>query len=185
LLNGKETPVADSPLRQALARPLGIVLLAAATLVPVAGVVAAVGLGSGIPAVASATDQGKLRLVLAHTGQIKEASTGLTSGQRSRLPEGVTAAQVLGGERFPVQIRFQIAGQPPMEREYRPAGLRREGPSRGFEEWTVSPGQHQVDIHLMDDGATWRPVFSGLVTVEPGQVRTLTFDTVKDATNLR
>ncbi|RME43700.1 MAG: hypothetical protein D6791_14840 [Chloroflexi bacterium] len=92
------------------------------------------------------------------------------------MPAGVSPEQVLGGERFPVHLRVQVDEQPAVERVYRPGGLRREGQVHGWESWLVSPGTHNVRIWLMDDGATWRTVFTGVVEVEAGYVRSLDYD---------
>jgi hypothetical protein len=39
----------------------------------------------------------------------------------------------------------------------------------------VTPGEHHLTINLMDDGASWRTVFSDTVTLAPGTVQILYF----------
>ncbi|HET7771822.1 MAG TPA: 4Fe-4S binding protein, partial [Chloroflexota bacterium] len=87
---------------------LGAILVAALASVPAAP--------TSVPA-----DHGQLRVVVQHKGAVKAASgAGLSHGEQSRLPEGVSAAQILGGERHPVRLRITAGGAAPLEREYRP-----------------------------------------------------------------
>ncbi len=128
------------------------------------------------PATATSMERGVVRVVLVHPGKFKAASSNLPPEVQTKLPASVSPEQVLGGERFPVRLRVEIDGRPVVERVYRPGGLRREGQVYGLESWSVPPGEHQVRLWLMDDETTWRPVFSGIVEVKPGRVRTLTYD---------
>ncbi len=128
------------------------------------------------PATAMSNRAGVIRVMLRHTGHLKVKPASLSPELEGKLPAGVSPEQVLGGERFPVHLRVQVDGQPAIERVYRPGGLRREGQVHGLESWPVSPGSHNVRIWLMDDGATWRLVFAGVVEVEAGHVRSLDYD---------
>ena len=83
---------------------------------------------------------------------------------------------MLGGERHPVRVRMEVDGAPAVEREYFPSGLRQEGTAYGLESWALPPGRHQVRLWMMDDRATWRPVFDGPVEVKAGHVRALIYD---------
>ena len=121
-------------------------------------------------------EQGQIRLVINHGGRLIAASDNLPPEIRDRLPENVDPAMVLGGERFPVRLRLAVDGELVVERVYEPTGLRGEGAIYGLESWWTSPGVHEVQIWLMDDGLEWRLVFDGQVDVPPGRVRTLLFD---------
>lgn len=135
-----------------------------------------VSLAAERPATATPSEQGVVRVVLVHPGKFKAPSSNLSPEVRAKLPASVSPEQVLGGERFPVRLRVEIDGRPVLERVYRPGGLRREGQVYGLESWPLPPGKHQVHLWLMDDETTWRPVFSGLVEVKAGHVRTLAYD---------
>jgi ferredoxin len=127
------------------------------------------------PATATSTTQGMMRVMLTHTAKLKGAAS-LSPEMQAKLPPGVTADQLLGGERHPVRVRMEVDEMPAVEREYLPSGLRHEGTAYGLESWALPPGRHQVRLWMMDDGATWRPVFDGLVEVEAGHVRALIYD---------
>lgn len=129
-----------------------------------------VALAAERPATATVGDHGVIRVVLKHPGKFKSASVNLSEEVRAKLPANVSPEQVLGGERFPVRLRVEIDGQQVMERTYRPGGLRREGQVYGLEWWSVPPGRHEVHLWMMDDGTTWRSVFSGTVDVPAGRV---------------
>jgi hypothetical protein len=155
-------------------------------LLPAFAVAAGVALLADRPAPGRATDEGQLRVVLAHAGKIKAATgAGLSPGEQTRLPAGVSAAQVLGGERHLVRLRLEVDGAPALEREFRPGGLHREGAAGGLETRALPPGQHHVRVHLMDDGAAWRVVFEGPVEAGAGEVRILTYEPERDAFALR
>ena len=83
---------------------------------------------------------------------------------------------VLGGERFPVRLRVQVDGKTILEETYEPRGLRREGAIEVLETYWLPPGEHQIDIWLIDDGADWQQVFAGTVTIPENGARTLLFD---------
>ncbi len=122
--------------------------------------------------------QGQIRLVINHGGHLIAASDNLPPEIREKLPDNVDPAMVLGGERFPVQLRLAVDGEIVIEQSYRPSGLRREGTVYGLDTWWVTPGNHDVQIWLNDDSATWRPVFSGMITVPEDGVSTFLFDEV-------
>ena len=117
-----------------------------------------------------------LRVLMAHTGQLKAVEGQLPEAMQTKLPPGVTASQVLGGERYPVRLRLEVDGQVVLERVYEPSGLRREGLAYAFENLALKPGVHQIRLSLMDDGRTWRVVFNDQVEVSPGSVLTLVFN---------
>jgi ferredoxin len=128
------------------------------------------------PAAAVSGEQGAVRVLLIHSGKLKHESGALSPEIAAKLPPGVSVQQVVGGERFPVHLRLQVDEGPVIERVYRPGGLRREGQVYGLESLALPPGNHQLRLWVMDDGANWRPVFAGPVDVEPGRVRILQYD---------
>ena len=80
----------------------------------------------------------------------------------------------MGGVRLPVRLRVAIDGEQVIEESYEGRGLRHEGSIYGVESQWVAPGEHAVQVWLMDDDVEWRLVFDDTVTVaEDGVVRLL------------
>ncbi|MEZ4862500.1 MAG: hydrogenase iron-sulfur subunit [Caldilineaceae bacterium] len=128
-----------------------------------------------LPARASLPAAAQIRLVLNHSGKLMAAASNLSPEVLAKLPPNVDPAQVLGGERFPVELQLLVDGQVVLERSYRPRGLRREGSVYGLESWWVQPGEHHLEIKLMDDGATWHTVFADTLAITPGAAQILYF----------
>ena len=128
-----------------------------------------------LPAQATLPEEAQLRLVINHSGQLIATSSNLSAEVLAKLPPNVDPAQVLGGERFPVHLRLIVDGERVLEERYRPRGLRREGSIYGLENWWLEPGEHAVEIQLMDDGATWRTVFAVALTIAPGEAQIFYF----------
>ncbi len=117
---------------------------------------------------------GQIRLVINHGGEVAAASGELSAEILEKLPENVDPAQVLGGARLPVRLRVAIDGEQVLEESYEARGLRQEGSIYGVESQWVTPGEHAVQVWLMDDEVEWRLVFDDTVTVvEDGVVRLL------------
>ncbi|MBK8899613.1 MAG: 4Fe-4S binding protein [Anaerolineaceae bacterium] len=122
----------------------------------------------------SLPDGGQIRLVINHGGAVAAASSELSAEVLAKLPENVDPAQVLGGTRLPVRLRVAIDGEVVIEESYEARGLRQEGSIYGIESRWITPGDHAVQIWLMDDEVEWRLVFDDTVTVaEDGVVRLL------------
>ncbi len=113
--------------------------------------------------------QAQIRLVLHHSGKLMAAAGELPPEIAAKLPENVDPARVLGGKRFPVQVRLVVDGEPVLEKTFRPRGLRSEGTSDGMAVWWLAPGRHQVQILLNDDSREWRPVFDAEVDLASGR----------------
>jgi hypothetical protein len=87
--------------------------------------------------------------------------------------------QVLGGERYPVQLRLQVDGGAEINREFGAGGLGKDGTIYGVDAWMLPAGKHQIELWMNDDGKDWRPVFSDALQVDAGRVRLLTFDATR------
>jgi ferredoxin len=124
-------------------------------------------------------EQGQLRIVINHAGELVNSLDNLDPEVAAKLPENVDPSLVLGGERFPVRLRVTVDGELTLEDSFEPGGLRREGIIFGNEEIWLPPGAHNVAIQMMDDGATWRPVFTGEVIVPDGGVSSLIYDEIQ------
>ena len=120
--------------------------------------------------------QAVVRVVMAHTPKLKVPADSEAAKLQTKLPEGVSATQILGGERYPVQLRLVVDGEIRLERTYEPSGLRREGSVTVVEQLRLPPGSHHVELWMMDDGQTWRQMVGRRVEVASYEVVTLAFD---------
>jgi NAD-dependent dihydropyrimidine dehydrogenase PreA subunit len=127
---------------------------------------------------ASVTHEAQIRLVMNHSGQLLNTTSNLSSDVLNKLPDNVDPSQVLGGERFPVQIRLIVDGETVSESVYKAGGLRHEGSIYAIETWNTTPGEHDVEIWLNDNDADWRLVFEGVVAVPSEGVAGLFYDRV-------
>ncbi|MBI5650449.1 MAG: hydrogenase iron-sulfur subunit [Chloroflexi bacterium] len=130
-----------------------------------------------IPGTASVAGQGMVRLALSHKGIVKH--TTANAALQSRLPTGVSVEQVLGGERYPVQLRLQVDGGAEIHREFGAGGLGKDGTIYGVDALMLPAGKHQIELWMNDNGKDWRQVFSDALQVDAGRVRTLTFDATR------
>ena len=122
-----------------------------------------------------------VRVLMVHPGKLKAVQGNLSAEMAAKLPPGLTEAQVLGGERYPVHLRVEIDGSLAWEGTYRPSGLRREGLAYALENVPLTPGNHFIRIQIMDDDTTWRTVFAGNLRIPKGRVITLLYDEEQDA----
>jgi len=137
------------------------------------------------PATNPVPEQGQIRLVITHGGQLLSTSENLDPEIVSKLPDNVDPSMVLGGERHPVQLRVSVDGDILFEQTYEPRGLRNEGAIFAQEMLWLSPDDYAVEIWLMDDEVEWRPVFSEIVTIADEGVSNLVFNEGQDAFQLK
>lgn len=125
-------------------------------------------------------DVAVVRVLMSHPGRVKAVKGTLSKEMAAKLPPGVTAEQVLGGERYPVRLRVEMDGKVVLDRTYSPAGLRHEGLTYAVEDLPVANGNHRLRVLLMDDGKTWRTAFDGPVTLSAGRVFSVVYDEEAD-----
>ena len=109
--------------------------------------------------------------------------TGIETNS-ANLPEGVTAEQVLGGARFPIEMQLLVDGDQIQAWTFQPSGLHKEGATYALENIWLAPGNYNVSLRMMDDGESWREVFSGPVTVGEGRAAVLTYTQSENAFTL-
>ena len=143
----------------------------------VGALVLGVGAAAERPATPYPDDVGALRLLIVHPGVRKASPPSDSEGSwDEKLPPGVSAEQLLGGEKRPLAVRVWLDGERFQERVYRAGGLRHEGLIRAVETWVLPTGSYALRVEMNPDGARWREVFSGEVRLEPGRVLTLRYD---------
>lgn len=125
----------------------------------------------------------ELRVIVEHPGKVSDS---LETGGIV-LPEGATvgAEQILGGERFPVLVRITLDGKVVAEETFKPRGLRGEGEINGLSSLALDPGTYQLKIEMQDDGGDRRTVYDDQVEVGAGRARSLIYDQLQDAFELR
>ena len=111
-----------------------------------------------------------LRLILNHNGQRMADSNNLPAEIAEKLPPNVDPATILGGERFPVQLRLIVNDDIVFEQRFEPGGLRSEGTIYATETHWLSPDSYHVVIEMIDDGGDWRTVFDDMVQIDGGRV---------------
>lgn len=134
-----------------------------------------------VPATASARDRGLVRIALEHEGEIIAQTADIPPEIATKLPEGVSPVQVLGGKRYPVQLRLFIDGELALENTYEPRGLRHEGSVSAVAYWWVQPGEHEVRLMLKDNSAAFREVYAANILLEGGQIVNLYYVRRDDA----
>ncbi len=156
-----------------------------ATGMVVLGLLVGIGLAGVQPSGTKVKEQAVIRLLLAHPGKLKAVKGTLSEEMAAKLPPGVSAEQVLGGERYPVQLRVEVDGQVIHEGVYRPGGLRREGLTYAVEDVRLGNGKHRVRVMMKDDdNGEWRPVFEQTLQLQGGRVVTLVYDEGSDTFRL-
>ncbi|MCP4284686.1 MAG: hydrogenase iron-sulfur subunit, partial [Gammaproteobacteria bacterium] len=133
-----------------------------------------------LPGGTLAAENSQLRITLEHGGVM----ISTVDASKYTLPEGVSAAEIMGGERHPVQLRLEIDGALALEKTYEPAGLRREGDIVELEVLPLSPGVHQITIQIKDDDGEWREVFTGEIEAPVAEVVDLAYDEEADTFEL-
>ena len=111
-----------------------------------------------------------VQLVLNHNGRLMAESNNLPPDIAEKLPPNVDPATILGGQRFPVQVRLLVDGDVAWEEVFEPGGLRGEGTIYAAETHWLTAGDHHIVVEMNDDGAGWRAVFDEMRAVEPDVV---------------
>ncbi len=112
-----------------------------------------------------------------HSGELLEAERRFTEEELERLPPHMRTEFVSSGERVPVRMRVYLDGTLLVEQEYRPRGLRRDGPSTAMERIELPEGTHTLRV-LINDTAhpdVWPHEWSGEVDFRSGDRRVLLF----------
>ena len=114
-----------------------------------------------------------IRLVMNHSSQRMAESSNLPADIAEKLPSNVDPATILGGQRFPLQLRLTINGEIVQEFEYEPSGIRKEGTIYAIETAWLEPDNYDVIVEMVDDGGDWRIVFDEIVGISAGTIQAL------------
>ncbi len=113
-----------------------------------------------------------------HPGERLEAERRLSEEELERLPPHMRIETVPGGRRAEVRLRVRANGELVVEREYRPRGLRRDGPGTALEEIGLSEGTHELRVQINDtaDAGAWPHEWSGSLELSARDRRVLLFE---------
>ncbi len=120
----------------------------------------------------------ELYVSFSHLGEPLEEARRLTDEELERLPVHMRAETGSGGSRAPVRLRLSIDGDVLLEREYRPRGLRRDGPSTALENLELPEGTYRVHVRINDtaDPDAWPFEWEETFELSPGDRRVVLFD---------
>ncbi len=165
----REQSLATSPRKGRLAAwAVGILLAAAFALATWAGSEAPYVAPDGSP---------ELIVSFRHSGELLEEERRLTEEELERLPPHMRTEFVSSGERVPVRLRVYLDGELLVEQEYRPRGLRRDGPSTAMERIELPEGTHTLRVLINDttNPGAWPHEWNGEVEVDARDRRVLLF----------
>ncbi len=120
----------------------------------------------------------QLRLAISHRAEVRPGE--IDPAFAESLPDNVDVADVVGGERYQVELKVVIDGAAPTEFSYDPAGLRSGGRAFGLETWWLEPGVHHVTVMLRDDGEEWRVTYDANVEFAAGTTVNLAYEPLED-----
>ena len=121
-----------------LARLAGALLAAGAT----AGLVAL----SGVTLVVESFDGGLVRLSRRAVGERIEKCRVPSEEELAALPPHMRQKEICEGHLAPFALEVRLDGEPIVDREVRPAGVREDRPTYVFHEIPVAPGPHDLEV---------------------------------------
>lgn len=143
----------------------------------------ALGAFAAWPWTASEPDAAVIRVAFKHVAAFEAAAAGTLSPEDlAKLPRHMRpSAPERGrtGRRVDTLLTVDLDGRRLVERQYRPGGLRRDGPTYGYEELPARPGRHLLEVALADRQAAsvgarrWR--LRQDIALRPGQALLVEF----------
>jgi hypothetical protein len=122
-------------------------------------------------------DKSVIKVSFAHSGKIVGECREISDVQRARLPPGARVPMDCPRERSNLTIEFDLDGERVFSKVVRPTGLSKDGAAYVYESFTVSPGEHKLELRMRDDVRTtgFDHVKAVDVTLEPGRMLVVDF----------
>lgn len=156
--------------------PVGTVWRLAAGMAAAVLILAATVAGASVGYVPRGADQTRLVVSFKHPGQVVDSAPAAVADPSVPVHMRAPAGSGKRG-RAAVRLQVDVDGRTVVDRVLAPSGLFRDGNSVAMESVAVSPGRHEVEVRIADDGIpTWRYVDRGALDFEPGRRRVVLFD---------
>jgi hypothetical protein len=136
---------------------------------------------------ALAPDQALIKLSFVRVGKPVGDCRTLSETELARLPPNMRAPTVCPRERSPVVVQLDLDGRTVLDRVAPPTGVSKDGAAAVYERLVVPAGVHDISVRLSDDVRARDAGFrrEARVTLVPGQVLVIDFDTAKGGITLQ
>lgn len=148
---------------------------AAAGLVLATGLLAAISFE--VPVYASAPQYGMLKVAVRTEAPLREERTLSAGEQAGRLEHMRRPDLVVSRERLPLALIVEIDGQTALREVLLPRGFRQDGPTFGYTEVHLAPGEHRLTIRLASPqrDEAFAKEWDGTLTVVAGSVHVVSY----------
>jgi len=153
-----------------------------------ASLTAGVVLGSALPYTNDSGQQSLIRLSWRAVGNRAEACREPTKDELAALPAHMRRSEICEARLSPFRLVVAIDGAPVLERVIRPGGARHDRPAYVFQEFSVAPGTHRLQIAFTAEpgegvAATQQAplLFDQPVTLQPREIFLVSHDAETDA----
>lgn len=128
-------------------------------------------------------DMSVLKLSMSIPGAHKEECHSRSKEELAKLSANKRVKKICPRERWPVGIDLKIDGEPFYREIASPAGLTSDSQSRIYKNFTISSGQHklQMGISIGGDLERFDYVLEKVISLNPAEILVLTFDPSKKA----
>lgn len=122
-------------------------------------------------------DMASVKVSLSHAAARVKPCVQLTPEQIAEFAANMRRTESCERERLPLELEFEIDGNPVLRLTAEPTGLWNDGPASVYERFDVEPGTHRVTARMRDTARTegWDYERSETVTLEAGRYFTVTF----------
>lgn len=150
--------------------------IAAATLLLLLGAIWA---PSDLPYRAPAQPEPRLVVSFKHAGRSDQHCRKVSPEELAQLPLHMRKPEICDRLRAPVRMKVRIDGEERLAETYPPRGLFGDGNSLTIQHFTLTPGEHRVEVAIGDtlDPNEWSHTEARSLHFEPERTRVVLFDT--------
>lgn len=126
---------------------------------------------SRIPYFLSGEGETTLQLTLQAATPSGERCRPATEQEKAQMLAHMRVDKICERSRAETGVRLTIDGKVWLDRFYKPLGLRSDGMSAGFENFSLNAGEHDVRLEIRDDGKAtgFNREFARRLAVEPNR----------------